>query len=63
MIFDGIRPGLALVMIGLFMGALSACDEQGSTEQVGETISEDAAGAEEVTEGASETTPESETAN
>ena len=63
MTIDGMRRGLALLMIGLFVGALGACDEQGSTEQVGETTSEDAAGADEATEGAGETTPEPETTN
>lgn len=42
MTIDVLRGDFIILMIGLFMGGLGACDEQSSTEQVGETVNEGA---------------------
>ncbi|MGI9498565.1 MAG: hypothetical protein ACR2P3_00880 [Geminicoccaceae bacterium] len=38
MIVDAMRKLLAILAVGLFVGALGACDEQGPAEQVGEAV-------------------------
>lgn len=38
MIVDAMRKLFAILAIGLFVGALGACEEQGPAEQAGEAV-------------------------
>ena len=38
MIVDAMRKFFAILVVGLFAGALAACEEQGPAEQAGEAI-------------------------
>jgi hypothetical protein len=38
MFVDAIRKLLAIMAVGLFVGALGACEEQGPAEQAGEAV-------------------------
>jgi hypothetical protein len=38
MITDAMRKLLAVLAVGLFVGALGACEDQGPAEQVGEAV-------------------------
>lgn len=51
MTIDWMRRSLAVLMIGLFVGALGACEEQSSTEQTSETTGTGADQADEATSG------------
>jgi hypothetical protein len=42
MTIEMLRRGAAVLMIGLFMGALGACDQDGPAEQAGEAIDDTA---------------------
>ena len=38
MTIEAMQRGFAMLVVGLFVGALGACDDQGPAEQAGEAI-------------------------
>ena len=58
MIVDTMRKLFALLVVGLFAGALVACEEQGPAEQVGDAVDNAAEQAGEVLEQAGDAAEE-----
>lgn len=58
MIVDAMRKLFAILAIGLFVGALGACEEQGTAEQAGEAVDDAAEQAGEAAEEAGDAAEE-----